>query len=72
MNELKNKLMAELKDYSHRELTRDSLCTIDTLAHALKNILKIEYMMGETKDYEKEGSEVIEELETVLEKLKSM
>ena len=71
MNELKNKLMAELKDYSHRELTRDSLCTIDTLAHALKNILKIEYMMG-TTDYEKEGSEVIEELETVLEKLKSM
>ena len=72
MNELKNKLMAELKDYSHRELTRDSLCTIDTLAHSLKNILKIEMMMGETKEYEKSGGEIVDVLKEVIEKIETM
>ena len=72
MRELKEKLMNELLDYSGRELTHGTLEVIDKLAHALKNLCKIEIMWGESKDYEKEGSEVITELETVLEKLKNM
>lgn len=73
MKELKNKLMAELKDYGRSELTSGSLDIIDKLAHALKNVMKIELMCQESpEDYEKSGHEVINELETVLEKLKSM
>jgi molecular chaperone GrpE (heat shock protein) len=70
MKELKEKLMSELKDYGHRELTSNSLDIIDKLAHALKNIMRIEEYCG--TDYEKSGHEVIDELETVLEKLKAM
>ena len=73
MKELKEKLMSELMDYSKRELTINSLDTIDKLAHALKNVLRIEeYCKNEPVDYEKSGHEVISELETVLEKLKAM
>ena len=73
MKELKEKLMSELMDYSKRELTINSLDTIDKLAHALKNVLRIEeYCKDDPVDYEKSGHEVISELETVLEKLKSM
>ena len=73
MKELKEKLMSELMDYSNRELTHGTLEVIDKLAHALKNICKIEIMCQESPiDYEKEGSEVISELETVLAKLKNM
>lgn len=73
MKELKEKLMSELMDYSKRELTINSLDTIDKLAHALKNVLKIEeYCKDDPVDYEKSGHEVISELETVLEKLKAM
>ena len=77
MKELKEKLMRELMDYAHGELTHSSLDIIDKLAHALKNVCKIELMCEDhpiesEKDYEKEGSEVISELETVLEKLKNM
>jgi hypothetical protein len=46
---------------------------IDKLAHALKNVLRIEeYTKNDPVDYEKSGHEVISELETVLEKLKAM
>lgn len=45
---------------------------LDTLAHALKNVMKIELMCSESQDYEKSGSEVVDELEKVLEKIKSM
>ena len=73
MKELKEKLMSELMDYSKRELTINSLDTIDKLAHALKNVLRIEeYCKNDPVDYEKSGHEVISELETVLEKLKAM
>ena len=73
MKELKEKLMSELMDYSKRELTINSLDTIDKLAHALKNVLRIEeYCKDDPVDYEKSGHEVINELETVLEKLKAM
>ena len=76
MKELRDKLLCELMDYSKGELTRDSLSVIDTLAHACKNVCKIMAMMEEsgekTEYYEKSGHEVIDELETVLEKLKSM
>lgn len=73
MKELKEKLMSELMDYSKRELTINSLDTIDKLAHALKNVLRIEeYCKDDPVDYEKSGHEVISELETVLEKLKAM
>lgn len=34
--------------------------------------MKIELMCSESQDYEKSGSEVIDELEKVLEKIKSM
>lgn len=76
MKELKEKLMSELMEYGHGELTSNSLDIIDKLAHSLKNVMKIEYMCRENpvevKDYEKSGHEVIAELETVLEKLKNM
>lgn len=73
MKELKEKLMCELVDYSKGELTTNSLDVIDKLAHALKNVLRIEeYIKNDPVDYEKSGHEVISELETVLEKLKAM
>ena len=72
MHELKEKLMNELLDYSKGDITHGTLEVIDKLAHALKNLCKIEMMWGECTDYAKEGSEVISELETVLEKLKNM
>ena len=72
MKELKEKLMSELMEYGHGELTSNTLNIIDTLAHALKNVLRIEEYCKGDPDYEKSGHEVISELETVLEKLKSM
>lgn len=73
MKELKEKLMSELVDYGHAELTSGSLEIIDKLAHALKNVMRIEeYCKNNPVDYEKEGSAVISELESILEKLKSM
>jgi hypothetical protein len=73
MKELKEKLMSELKEYGRCELTSGTLDIIDKLAHALKNVMRIEeYCKDDPVDYEKEGNAVISELETVLEKLKSM
>ena len=73
MKELKEKLMSELKEYGRCELTSSTLDIIDKLAHALKNVMRIEeYCKDDPVDYEKEGNAVISELETVLEKLKSM
>ena len=39
--ELKERLIDELKDYGRKELTAGSISTIDTLAHATKNLCKI-------------------------------
>lgn len=39
--ELKEKLMNELKDLSRKDISGSSLQTIDTLAHATKNLCKI-------------------------------
>lgn len=73
MKELKNKLMSELMDYAHGDLTSGTLDVIDKLAHALKNICRIEeYCKNDPVDYEKSGREVTEELEKILEKLKNM
>lgn len=41
MNDLFNKLCDELCEYGEKDLTQDTLQTIDTLAHAAKNILKV-------------------------------
>lgn len=44
MQELSNlfdKLCDELCEYGQKDLTQDSLKTIDTLAHAAKNVLKV-------------------------------
>lgn len=41
MNTLFDKLCDELCECGQKELTQDSLKTIDTLAHAAKNILKV-------------------------------
>lgn len=41
LNMLFEKLCEELCEYGQKDLTQDSLKTIDTLAHAGKNILKI-------------------------------
>ena len=41
MNDLFNKLCDELCEYGEKDLTQDTLKTIDTLAHAAKNILKV-------------------------------
>lgn len=41
MNELFEKLCNELCEYGQKDLTQDSLKTIDTLAHAAKNVLKV-------------------------------
>lgn len=73
MKELKEKLMSELIDYSHNELTHSSLDVIDKLAHALKNVLKIEeYCKNDPVDYEKSGSEVVDALKSVIEKIENM
>ena len=76
MHELKEKLMSELKDYGHGELTRGSLEVIDTLAHALKNVMKIEIMCRDnpidTEKYEKSGVEVVDALKAVIEKIENM
>ena len=39
--ELKDRLIDELKEYGKKELTASSIGTIDTLAHATKNLCKI-------------------------------
>lgn len=73
MKELKEKLMSELIDYSRGELTHSSLDVIDKLAHALKNVLKIEeYCKNDPVDYEKSGSEVVDVLKSVIEKIENM
>lgn len=73
MKELKEKLMSELIDYAHNELTHSSLDVIDKLAHALKNVLKIEeYCKNDPVDYEKSGSEVVDALKSVIEKIENM
>ena len=41
MNMLFEKLCGELCEYGQKDLTQDSLKTIDTLAHAAKNVLKV-------------------------------
>lgn len=41
LNELFDKLCDELCDYAEKDLTQDSLKTIDMLAHAAKNVLKV-------------------------------
>jgi len=38
---LKDKLVKELEEFGHRELSETSLKTIDTLAHAAKNVGKV-------------------------------
>jgi len=41
LNNLFDKLCDELCEYGEKDLTQDSLKTIDTLAHAAKNVLKV-------------------------------
>lgn len=41
LNDLFNKLCDELCEYGEKDLTQDTLKTVDTLAHAAKNILKV-------------------------------
>lgn len=41
LNNLFEKLRDELCEYGQKDLTQDSLKTIDTLAHAAKNVLKV-------------------------------
>ena len=41
MKMLFDKLCDELCEYGQKDLTQDSLKTIDTLAHAAKNVLKV-------------------------------
>lgn len=41
MNDLFNRLCDELCEYGEKDLTQDTLKTIDTLAHAAKNVLKV-------------------------------
>lgn len=76
MHELKEKLMSELLDYSRGDLTHGTLEVIDKLAHALKNVCKIEMMcqdIPEKKEYyEKSGTEVVDALKAVIEKIEKM
>lgn len=72
MKELKDKLMSELKEYSKGELTHGSLEVIDKLAHALKNVMKIEMMCADSGEYEKSGNEIKEELKAIIEKIENM
>ena len=41
LNNLFDKICDELCEYGQKDLTQDSLKTIDTLAHAAKNVLKV-------------------------------
>lgn len=41
LNDLFDKLCDELCEHGQKELTQDTLKTIDTLAHAAKNVLKV-------------------------------
>ncbi len=41
LHELKERLIDELADYGKKDLTGSTLETIDTLAHAAKNVCKI-------------------------------
>ena len=73
MHELKSKLMSELKEYGKGELTHASLEVIDRLAHALKNVCKIEeYCGGDSEKYEKSGNEIKDELKAIIEKIENM
>lgn len=76
MHELKEKLMSELLDYSRGDLTHGTLEIIDKLAHALKNICKIEMMWEDCPEnkeyYEKSGSEVVDALKAVIDKIEKM
>lgn len=54
--ELKEKLMQELEEYGSKELTAGSLQTVDTLAHALKNLCKIIEAAEEEGSSERGGS----------------
>ena len=49
--ELKDKLCNELKKYSDKEVTKESLEVIDTLAHATKNLDKIIEGYDEEESY---------------------
>ena len=49
--ELREKLCDELKEYGKKELSAGSLSTIDSLAHAIKNIDKI---IAESEGYSRE------------------
>jgi hypothetical protein len=55
LHELKGKLIDELKDLSHKELSGSSLQTIDTLAHAAKNLCKI-IESSEQEGYSEDGN----------------
>jgi len=72
MHELKTKLMAELVEYGKGELTHTTLDIIDKLAHALKNVCKIEEYCGNTETYEKSGVEIVDALKSVIEKIETM
>lgn len=73
MHELKEKLMRELIEYSKGDLTHGSLEVIDKLAHALKNVCKIELMYKDDPEYyEKSGTEVVDALKAVIEKIENM
>ena len=53
LHKLKNRLCDELKEYGQREsLTLSDLETVDTLAHAVKNIGKIIVMYETTENAE--------------------
>lgn len=41
MHELYDKLCSELEEYGRKDLSMETLKTVDTLAHAAKNVLKI-------------------------------
>ena len=49
LTELREKLVDELKGYGKKDMSAGSLVTIDTLAHAVKNLDKI--IGGNSYDY---------------------
>ena len=49
LEELREKLVDELKSYGKKDMSAGSLVTIDTLAHAVKNLDKI--IGGNSYDY---------------------
>lgn len=53
---LKGMLLKELEEYGTKELTSGSLPTVDTLAHAAKNVCKI-ITMCEDEEYEASGED---------------